>query len=476
VQGRMIRTDFRTDYARFLETKLVHAVPTGLASVPKLSDDLFPFQRDMVTWALKRGRAAIFADTGLGKTRMQIEWARVVSETAGVRVLILAPLAVAQQTAREGEKIGVKVTVSRDKFDATDSPITITNYDRIHRYDASDYGAVVLDESSIIKHHSAKTFHALSEMFRGTQYKLCATATPSPNDYTELGTHAEFLGLCTRAEMLAEFFCHDGGDTSVWRLKGHARAAFWKWVASWGALLRRPSDLGYEDEGYALPGLTVRHHTIASDEKIARESGFLFVQEATDLMSRRKARRDSLSDRVSLCAEHVRALGDAQAVVWCDLNDESDELRKAIPGSVEIRGNVDIDEKERRLRDFSEGRTRVLVTKASVTGWGLNWQQCNRTFFVGATDSWEAYYQAIRRFYRFGQRKIVEVDIYASDVEGSVVKNLLRKEALAKSMSEELSRETREMVLAEVRGQVRSTNVYSPGEIVVPGWIKTEVA
>lgn len=462
------------NYESFIATKLVHSVPTGLVTVPALSDDLFPFQKDLVTWALKRGRSAIFADTGLGKTRMQIEWARVVNETTGKRVLILAPLAVAQQTSREGEKIGVRVVVSREKFDASEAPITITNYDRIHKYDPSEYGAVVLDESSIIKHHNAKTFATLSEMFAATPYKLCTTATPSPNDYTELGTHAEFLGLCTRAEMLAEFFCHDGGDTSVWRLKGHARGAFWRWVASWGALLRKPSDLGYSDEGYDLPGLRIRHHTIASDAHDIRASGFLFAQEATDLMSRRKARRDSLSKRVALCAEHVNAMGAEPCVVWCDLNDESDELRKAIPGSVEIRGNVDVDEKERRLAAFSDGKTRVLISKASITGFGLNWQHAARMAFVGATDSYEALYQAIRRMYRFGQKREVEVDIYASDVEGSVIKNLMRKEADAKKMAEELSQETRATVLAEVRGTARTTNVYAPGEIKMPGWLRTE--
>lgn len=463
------------DYDSFLATKLVHATPTGLPSVPELSPDLFPFQRDLVTWALRRGRGAIFADTGLGKTRMQIEWARRVNEATGHRVLILAPLAVASQTAREGEKIGVRVVVSREKFDAVDAPITITNYDRIHRYDAADYGAVVLDESSIIKHHSAKTFQLLTEMFSKTPYKLCATATPSPNDYTELGTHAEFLGLCTRAEMLAEFFCHDGGDTSVWRLKGHARKAFWRWVASWGALLRRPSDLGYQDAGYDLPGLTVNHHTIPADAQTVAATGFLFAQEATDLMSRRAARRASLDKRVELCTARVNASPET-FVVWCDLNDESDELRKLIPGSVEIRGNLDVDEKERRLVAFSEGKTRVLISKASMTGFGLNWQHAHRMAFVGATDSWESYYQAVRRMYRFGQREKVEVDIYASEVEGSVVKNLMRKEAAAKAMAEELSNETREAVLAEVRGSVRTTNVYAPGDIKMPAWLKTEVA
>jgi hypothetical protein len=458
-------------YEAFLATKLAHVTPTGLTTTPNLSADLFPFQLDLVTWALRRGRCAIFADTGLGKTRMQIEWARCVTEATGTRCLILAPLAVASQTAREGERIGVRVAVSREPFDAADAAITITNYDRIHRYDPSAYGAVVLDESSIIKHQNSKTFATLTEAFSRTPFKLCATATPSPNDYTELGTHAEFLGLCTRAEMLAEFFCHDGGETQVWRLKGHARQAFWRWVASWGALLRRPSDLGYDDAGYALPGLNVHHHTIPASVEDVAASGFLFAQEATDLMDRRRARRASLDARIEQCAALVNADRDERWVVWCDLNDESDALVRAIPDAVEIRGNLDVDEKERRIISFGDGKKRVIISKASMTGFGLNWQHAARMAFVGITDSFEAYYQAVRRCYRFGQTREVDVHIFASEVEGSVVKNLARKQADALKMAEELGRETRDAVLAEVRGSVRTVNSYTGGEIRMPEWL-----
>lgn len=474
--GRVHLKGAMTDpYESFIATKLVHAVPTGLASVPELSSDLFPFQRDLVTWALRRGRGAIFADTGLGKTRMQIEWARRVAEATGRKVLILAPLAVAAQTAAEGDRIGVRVTVSRDRCDiGPESQIVITNYDRIHRYDTSDFGGVVLDESSVIKHHQAKTFATLTEAFAGTPYKLCATATPSPNDYTELGTHAEFLGICTREEMLAEFFCHDGGETQVWRLKGHARKAFWKWVASWGALLRRPSDLGYSDDGYELPGLEIVQHIIPAEAHEIAATGLLFAVEASDLMSRRRARRESLSRRVQACADVMAQESSEPWVVWCDLNDESDALADAIPGAVEIRGNLDVDEKERRLVAFSSGRTRVLISKASMTGFGLNWQHAARMAFVGVSDSYEMFYQAIRREYRFGQKRKVIVHVFAHETEGSVVKNLARKGDDAKRMAEELSAETREAVLAEVRGQARTRNEYRRGEIRMPEWIRTE--
>lgn len=461
-------------YADFVASKMAHVVPTGLAVVPALHH-LFPFQADLVAWALRLGRAAIFADTGLGKTRMQLEWARCVHEATGCAVLILAPLAVAAQTAREGAAIGVSVKVVREDHEVQGPGIYITNYDRLHKFDPSAFGAIVLDESSIIKHHDAKTFSALTDAFGSVPFKLCATATPSPNDYTELGTHAEFLGLCTRAEMLAEFFCHDGGETQKWRLKGHARTAFWRWVASWGALLRRPSDLGYGDDGYVLPGLNVSHHILDADAETVKSSGFLFAQEATDLMDRRRARRASLSARVTKCAEMVN--DDRQPwVVWCDLNDESDMLAKAIPDAIEIRGSLDADEKERRIVAFGAGDRRVIISKASITGFGLNWQHCARMAFVGVTDSWEAYYQAVRRCYRFGQTRPVDVHIFASEVEGSVVKNLARKESDAKRMADELSAETRDAVTSEVRGLVRTTNFYAPGEITMPAWLTTEVA
>lgn len=459
-------------YLDFIGQKMALHVPCGLPDVPTLSADLFPFQRDLVSWALKRGRAAIFADTGLGKTRMQIEWVRHVTAHTGKPSLILAPLAVAAQTVREGASMGVPIALCRDDADVQPG-VNITNYDRLHRFDPSVFGAVVLDESSCIKHHDAKTLQMLLDAFGRTAFKLCATATPSPNDYTELGTHAEFLNICTRTEMLAEFFCHDGGETQVWRLKGHARAQFWRWVSSWGAMLRRPSDLGYADEGYALPPLDVHHHVLAADVETVKASGFLFAQEASDLTERRNARKASLDARVGECAERVNA--DLEPwIVWCDLNAESEALVKAIPDAVEIRGSHDVDEKERRLVDFAEGRTRVLVTKPSIAGFGLNWQHCARMAFVGVTDSWEAYYQAVRRCYRFGQKRAVNVHIYASEVEGSVVANLKRKESDALKMADELTRETRDALREEVRGQVRTVNRYAPGVIEMPAWLITE--
>lgn len=465
-------------YQDFIARKAAIAVPTGITTALDLPAALAPFQSDIASWSCRRGRAAVFADTGLGKTRMGLAWGReVVRHTRG-DVLILAPLAVAQQTADEGASIGIPVTVCRDGADVPtgDGPgISITNYDRLHRFDPSRFAGVILDESSCIKHHDAKTLRTLLDAFRDTPFKLCETATPAPNDHAELGTHAEFLGVCTRAEMLAEFFCHDGGDTQTWRLKRHARKVFWRWVASWAALVRRPSDLGYSDDLYNLPPLNVHEHLTAAPVETYRSAGFLFPVEARTLTERRNARKASTDDRVQACVQMVNGESGEPWVVWCDLNAESDALARAIPGAVEIRGSMDLDAKEQALKDFAAGRTRVLVTKPSITGFGLNWQHCARTAFVGVTDSWEAYYQAVRRFWRFGQRRAVDVHVFASEAEGAVIANLRRKEADAARLGEELARETGEAVRAEVRGMRRTVNDYHPAvRMTVPAWLESE--
>ena len=464
-------------YADFISSKLSRVPPTGLSDVSAimLAPGLFDFQDAIVRWALRRGRAAIFADTGLGKSRMQLAWADTVHRETGHDVLILAPLAVAAQTVQEGREIGVAVNQCRDGSEV-ERGITITNYDRLHRFDCSRFGAVVLDESSIIKHHTSKTLQILLDSFAQTPFKLCATATPAPNDWTELGTHAQFLGICTQTEMLAEYFVHDGGDTQTWRLKGHARQQFWQWVASWASLVRKPEDLGFDGSRYNLPALHVSQHVTPSTGHDQAATGMLFALEANTLSERRGARRDSLEGRVSACAAMVNA--DAEPwIVWCDLNAEGDALRAAIPGAVEIRGSDDPDAKEQRLIDFAAGRIRVLVTKPSIAGFGLNWQHCARMAFVGVTDSWEAYYQAVRRCWRFGQKREVNVHIFASDLEGAVVNNLRRKERDAQAMADSLSAETRDAVMKEVTGVTRQSNPYSPARTAdIPAWLVSEAA
>jgi superfamily II DNA or RNA helicase len=457
-------------YTEFVRTKLAAIPPVGITRDVPIIDGLFPHQIALVRWALRRGRAAIFADTGLGKTRMQIAWADAVRREEGHDVLILAPLAVAQQTAAEAESVGVTVNHAHDASEVKHG-ITITNYDRLHKFDTSRFGAVVLDESSVIKHHNSKTLQALLDAFARTPYRLCATATPAPNDWTELGTHAEFLGIRSRAEMLAEFFVHDGGETQTWRLKGHAKHAFWQWVATWGAMLRSPSDLGFDASAYRLPPLHVHKHTVKADNSTVTP-GMLFALEATDLMERRNARKDSLDARVRACAEMVND-SDEPWIIWCDLNAEGDALRAAIPDAVEIRGSDTAIDKERKLIDFAGGKIRVLVTKPSIAGWGLNWQHCRNVGFVGVTDSWESYYQAVRRCWRFGQKRDVHVHIFASEQEGSVVANLKRKEKDAIAMADALAAEVIGNVKADVLCQRRESNNYTASsKVQLPSFMR----
>lgn len=462
------------NYSDFIQTKLVNVPPTGIAGDFVLSDHLFGFQKDLVSWALKRGRCAIFAATGLGKTRMQLEWAKHVSDHTGFPVLILAPLAVGAQTVSEAKIMGIGAEQLKEE-PACFPPIVVTNYERVHKFNSARFSGIVLDESSIIKHHDAKTLSILMEMFRDTAFKLCATATPSPNDFTELGTHAEFLGICTQAEMLAEYFTHDGGETQKWRLKRHGKQHFWKWVASWGAMLRKPSDLGYDDTGYDLEKPRYHHYVLPTSKDELKQAGLLFAKQATDLTERRTARKASIDGRVAKCAEVVNASNEA-FIVWCDLNNEGEALRKAIPGAVEIRGSDDTETKEKRLIDFSEGRTRVLITKPSIAGFGLNWQHCHNVAFVGVTDSWEAYYQAVRRCWRFGQKHLVTVHVFSSEIEGSVINNLLRKERDANHMADELSKETFEAMKESIKGQKRHTNIYKINSINIPSWLVSEGA
>lgn len=462
-------------YQSFVSRKLETIAPAGLESPFTLPDSLFPMQRDLVAWALRRGRAAIFADTGLGKSRMQIAWADEVARRTGGDVLILAPLAVAAQTVAEGSSIGVAITHCREADDVRPG-LNITNYDRLHKFDTARFVGVVLDESSCIKHHTARTFDQLVEAFGRTPYRLCATATPAPNDWTELGTHAEFLGICTRAEMLAEFFVHDGGETQTWRLKGHATHLFWRWVSQWGACVRKPSDLGYDDTLYQLPPLVETEHLVEADDANLIEDGMLFALEASSLMERRAARKESLDGRVQACAALVNA--DAEPwIVWGEYNAETELLAKLIPGAVNLTGSDSTEEKEQKLADYAAGKTRVLISKSSICGWGLNWQHCARMAFVGVSDSFEAYYQAVRRCYRFGQQREVHVHLFSSQLEGAVLANLRRKEQDARAMGEALASETSAAVRDAIGASHRQTNDYNAGRAVkAPAWLRSDAA
>ena len=462
-------------YQEFVARKLETIAPAGLEAPYTLPESLFPMQHDLVAWALKRGRAAIFADTGLGKSRMQIAWASEVHRRTGGDVLILAPLAVAAQTVGEALAIGVTITHCRELDDVRPG-LNITNYDRLHKFDCSRFIAVVLDESSCIKHHTAKTFDLLVDAFKATPYRLCATATPAPNDWTELGTHAEFLGICSRSEMLAEFFVHDGGETQTWRLKGHARHMFWQWVSKWGACVRSPADLGYDASNYDLPPLHEVEHLVDVDDSELIEDGMMFALEASTMTERRAAKRLSLEARVAALAELVNADSEPW-IIWGELNAETQALAAQIPGSVEIAGPDHADLKEQRLADFAAGRIRVLITKPSIAGWGLNWQHCARMAFVGVTDSFESYYQAVRRCYRFGQKREVYIHLFSSKLEGAVLANLRRKEQAAIAMGESLAAETSAAVRSAIGGNQRQTNDYNAQRAVkAPSWLRSDAA
>lgn len=432
-----------------------------------IAEHLFRHQRDLVRWALRKGRAAIFADTGLGKTAMQVEWARHVSRRG--RVLILAPLAVAQQTVAEAHRFGVDIAYRR--ADAGDL-ITITNYEMMDRFDLDAFVGVVLDESSILKSFNGSTRNAIITAFKATPYRLAATATPAPNDFTELGNHSEFLGVKSRVEMLAEYFVHDMDTTQEWRLKGHAVKAFWKWVATWGAVVRKPSDLGYDDGAYALPPLRFHEHVLPVDHTTAHAAGMLFAVNATSLSDQRATRRATLSGRVEKAV--AVATCDDPVIVWCEMNDESSAIARAIPDAVEVTGSDDIDVKQSKLAAFASGKARVIVTKPSIAGFGLNWQHCARQVFAGASHSYEQTYQAIRRSWRFGQTRPVDIHIIRAETEQLVIDNYRRKEADAARLGAEMAAQVIDSVRAEVsNASAREFNAYDANTpMTIPSWLK----
>ncbi len=434
------------DYDAFIKAKAATSVAVGFEA-KDLGGDLFDFQRAIVEWACRRGRAAIFADTGLGKTAMQTEWARQVNEHTGGDVLIAAPLCVAQQTVEEAAKFGIHVRYCRDQKDAKPG-ITITNYEMLERFNPADFAGVVLDESSILKAHDSKTRAKIVEMFRDTPYRLSCTATPSPNDHMELGNQAEFLGVMTAAEMLAMFFIHDGGDTSQWRLKGHGKTRFWEWMSTWAVCIRNPADLGFDGTRYVLPGLKMHEHIIESPEALP---GQLFSGIAQTLTERRDAKRGSLQERVKVAAELVNSHS-RPAIVWCHLNDESKALADAIPDAVEVTGSMTIDQKEAAIMAFTHGQKRVIVTKPSIAGFGMNWQHCADVVFAGLDDSYESFYQAVRRCYRFGQLKVVNVHLVSAESEGAVKANLERKQAQADDMADSMVAHMRELTKQAIKG------------------------
>lgn len=447
-------------YAEFLAEKS-RTVPASGFDVPaaEINEMLFGFQRDMTRWALRKGRAAIFADCGLGKSFMQIEWARHIPG----RVLVLAPLTVAQQTVGEARKLGYDDVVYARRGSDTTAEIVVANYEMMDHFDAGEFAGVVLDESSILKSIDGKTKERLIEAFASTPYRLCCTATPAPNDIAEFANHAEFLGICSREEMLAQYFVH---DDKGWRLKGHARAPFYKWLASWGMSLSKPSDLGYPDEGYELPPLNIRS-TIVHTEYVP--DGQMFATALKGITDRSRVRRGTLAARVQAAADLIAAEPGEQWIAWCGLNDESAALAAAVPGSIEVEGSMAPEEKAERIQRFIDGDVRVLVTKPRIAGFGLNMQNATRQVFVGLSDSYEAYYQCIRRSWRFGQSSPVDAHIVLSDLEQPIYTNVLNKEKEASQAQAALIANASQYERAEI-GNMSTKAEYVTKTIAEPDY------
>lgn len=424
-------------YRSFIKKKSQANTMDGFKPI-HMPDFLFPFQADLVEWAIRKGRGGIFADCGLGKTPMQLVWAENVVRKTNKPVLILSPLAVSPQTVQEGEKFGIQVTRSSDGKHK--GGIVITNYERLHHFDPNQFAGVVCDESSVVKHAKATRRQEITAFTRKRQYRLLCTATAAPNDFIELGTSSEALGYLGNQDMITKFFKQDTSKqyNVAWgrlkyRFRGHAETPFWQWVCSWARACRKPSDMGYSDDGFKLPPLIETEHKIESG---AVRDGFLFTMPATDLNEQRAERRSTIQDRCQAVADHVSKIK-GPTVSWCHLNDEGDLLEKLIPDSIQVKGTMSIDAKEEALIAFQNKKIKRLIIKPKIGCFGLNWQHCsNVTTFV--SHSYEQYYQSVRRCYRFGQKKKVKVDIFSTEGEIRVLENLKRKSAQVAAMFESL--------------------------------------
>ena len=457
------------DYLEYLENKKQIGNNSGFDPL-YIPNFLFDFQKALIEWAVKKGRCAVFADCGLGKTPMQLVWGQNVIQYTNKPVLIIAPLAVTAQTSREASKFGIDSQVSRNG-EYTGKRIIITNYERLHYFDRDDFGGVICDESSAIKSFDGKHRAEVTEFMRTVKYRSLWTATAAPNDYIELGTSSEALGELGQMDMLTKFFKNDqnngnikreryqGGRDQAWRFKGHAEAAFWRWVCSWARAARMPSDLGFDDGDFQLPPLEVNEHIIDSAGPLP---GMLFSMPATNFREERHERRGTIEYRCERAAQLV-ADTKAPAVIWCHLNPEGDLLEKIIPGSVQVSGKNSDDEKESAFEGFSNGSIRVLIIKPKIGAWGLNWQHCSHVITF-ASHSYEQYYQAIRRCWRFGQKNKVVVDIILSEGEERIRENMKRKSEAADKMFSSL--------VAEMNNAIRidRTIAFTKKE-EVPTWL-----
>lgn len=463
-------------YHDLIARKAVSFNPKGFDDWPDLHPDLFPHQKAVTEFSLLSGCSSMFLDTGLGKSFAALEWGRIVVEKTNKPVLMLAPLAVGPQHQREADRFGIDAKYVRDGED-TDTPrIYITNYERLDNFVASKFAGIILDESSILKSFTGVTTRKLIATFEKTPYRLCCTATPAPNDHTELGTHSEFLGVMRRDEMLPRWFIHDSANTGTWRIKGHAVSDFWRWVASWSRCVGLPSDIGLDDGDYVLPEISVNEHMVNADrfvdpgeEKSGKLAGQqrLFRMPETSATSIHKEKRLTCDDRADLVAECIDADPSEPWIVWCDTDYEADAIIERITDAEEVRGSMMMARKEQTLDAFSRGDLRVLITKPSIAGYGLNWQHCARMAFAGLSFSYENYYQAVRRCYRFGQKREVQVHIAMADTEAAIKKVIDRKAGDHAAMKHEMQAA---MKVAH-NAQVRKTSYQPKQEAMLPAWM-----
>lgn len=436
------------NYQEFIAAKTHYGEDSGFEPL-WIPDFLFDFQKHLVSWATRKGRCGIFADCGLGKTPMQLVWAKNVYRKTGKPALIIAPLAVSAQTTREAAKFGIDVHRSRDG--GVFSPITITNYERLHLFSPLDFGGCVCDESSILKSFNGARRGEITSFMRKIPYRLLTTATAAPNDYIELGTSSEALGYLGYMDMLNRFFKNDNNNSSSggrmygeavkWRFKGHAELSFWRWVTSWARAVRRPSDLGFNDDGFILPALVEQEHIVDTEKK---PDGFLFNLPAVNLQEQRDERKRTVEERCEYIAGLVKDTG-RQAIVWCNLNDEGKLLSRLIPDATEIRGSDSDDKKEGAFIGFADNEIRILITKPKIGAWGLNFQNCSHICLF-PTHSYEQYYQAVRRCWRFGQKNPVQVDLVMTEGDKRVMANLKRKSGQADEMFTSLVREMNDSI------------------------------
>ena len=455
------------EYRRFIASRAVNQIKTGFEPKP-INAAAKAHQEAVLRFSLDRGKSAAFLDTGLGKSFIELEYARQCAEETGKPSLILTPLAVAGQMVREGQKFGIDARQIREQTEVG-AGVMVANYERLPKLDPSAFGAVVLDESSILKSYAGRTRAMIQEAFADHRYKLAATATPSPNDHTELGNHAEFLGVMRQQEMLSKWFINDTSTASQeWRLKGHAVEDFWNWVASWSRCATLPSDLGGDDTGYILPEIDRRIHEVAADRMENVGDGMLFRIPEMSATSFHEEKRLTLRQRCEMAAE--LATHGKPVTVWCETNEESAALAKMVPGAVEVHGSLDPDEKERRLLGFADGQYRAIVTKPKLAGFGVNWQHCAHAVFASISFSYEQHYQAVRRSHRFGQSETVRNDIVIADTEATIwnVINIKSKK------HDEMKRRMADAMRAAQSEAGRRVKYERPLDLAFPAWIKTE--